>query len=168
MGMSVSSKGMRRATWLMAALGALLLARAADAQIYVYKDQFGRTYFTDAPPHEIAKCGVAMVPGGQGVFPSLTVRENLKVAQWMDRRSDRAKERYARVLEIFPVLDGRTFLDLKVADARRVGEAYGAEVPIAIMTSPLTHQYIADHLARAGARGVRRLALIRTRPGRRR
>jgi ABC-type branched-subunit amino acid transport system ATPase component/MFS family permease len=62
---------------------------------------------TDAPPHEIANLGVAMVPGGQGVFPSLTVRENLKVAQWMDRRSDRAKERYAKVLAIFPVLTDR-------------------------------------------------------------
>jgi branched-chain amino acid transport system ATP-binding protein len=62
---------------------------------------------TDAPPHEIAGCGVAMVPGGQGVFPSLTVRENLKVAQWMDRRSARAKERYQKVLNIFPVLEDR-------------------------------------------------------------
>ena len=55
---------------------------------------------------------------------------------------------------LVPVLDDRTFLDLKLADARRVGEAYGTEVPIAIMTSPLTHQDIAAHLARAGARGV--------------
>ena len=55
---------------------------------------------------------------------------------------------------LVPVLDGRTFLDLKLADARRVGEAYGTEVPIAIMTSPLTHQDIAAHLARTGARGV--------------
>jgi branched-chain amino acid transport system ATP-binding protein len=62
---------------------------------------------TDAPPQEIAACGVAMVPGGQGVFPSLTVRENLRVAQWMDRRSARAKERYQRVLDIFPILTDR-------------------------------------------------------------
>jgi soluble lytic murein transglycosylase len=50
--MGVSSKRIRRATWLMAAFAALALARAADAQIYVYKDQFGRSYFTDAPPHD--------------------------------------------------------------------------------------------------------------------
>ena len=49
---SVSSKSVRRAAWLFAACAALCLARAADAQIYVYKDQFGRTFFTDAPPHD--------------------------------------------------------------------------------------------------------------------
>ncbi|HKC49866.1 MAG TPA: lytic transglycosylase domain-containing protein [Myxococcota bacterium] len=53
--MSVWSKSVRGATWLLAALAALALfalAGAADAQIYVYKDQFGRTYFTDTPPHD--------------------------------------------------------------------------------------------------------------------
>ena len=37
---------------LLAALLTLALARAADAQIFVYKDQYGRTYFSDAPTHE--------------------------------------------------------------------------------------------------------------------
>jgi len=50
--MSVTSRSVRRAAWLIAAFAALTLARAADAQIYVYKDEFGRTYFTDAPPHD--------------------------------------------------------------------------------------------------------------------
>jgi UTP--glucose-1-phosphate uridylyltransferase len=58
------------------------------------------------------------------------------------------------VKALVPVLDGRTFLDLKLADARRVGEAYGAEIPVAVMTSPLTHRAIAAHLARVGAKGV--------------
>jgi soluble lytic murein transglycosylase len=30
----------------------LALARAADAQIFVYKDAYGRTFFTDTPQHE--------------------------------------------------------------------------------------------------------------------
>ena len=50
--MSVRSKALRKAVWLMAALAGVLLARAADAQIYVYRDEFGRTYYTDAPPHD--------------------------------------------------------------------------------------------------------------------
>ena len=41
---------------------------------------------THAPPNEIAALGVDQVPGGQGVFPSLTVRENLRVAGWLERR----------------------------------------------------------------------------------
>ncbi|HYS82984.1 MAG TPA: UTP--glucose-1-phosphate uridylyltransferase [Anaeromyxobacteraceae bacterium] len=58
------------------------------------------------------------------------------------------------VKALVPVLDGRTFLDLKLADARRGGEAYGAQVPMAIMTSPLTHRAIADHLAQQGEQSV--------------
>jgi soluble lytic murein transglycosylase len=39
------------ARWLLAAFFALACAGAADAQIYSYKDEHGRTYFTDTPPH---------------------------------------------------------------------------------------------------------------------
>jgi soluble lytic murein transglycosylase len=35
--------------WVAAVLCVLALASAADAQIYVYKDQYGRTCFTDTP-----------------------------------------------------------------------------------------------------------------------
>ncbi len=40
--------------WLLAtaAACALMLPSAADAQIYVYKDEFGRTHFTDNPQGE--------------------------------------------------------------------------------------------------------------------
>ncbi|MBI2706494.1 MAG: MFS transporter [Actinobacteria bacterium] len=62
---------------------------------------------TDAPPHEIAALGIAMVPGGQGVFPTLTVRENLKVASWMEKDRSKAKERLDIVQEMFPILAER-------------------------------------------------------------
>ncbi len=41
-----------KAGWLLAAVLTLALARAADAQIFVYKDAYGRTYFSDTPQHE--------------------------------------------------------------------------------------------------------------------
>jgi soluble lytic murein transglycosylase len=50
--MGVSGKGMRRAAWLAAAFALFALARAGHAQIYVYKDAYGRTYFTDSPAHD--------------------------------------------------------------------------------------------------------------------
>ena len=43
-------------------------------------------------PHMIAIKGVIQVPGGKGVFPSLSVAENLKVALWMHRRDPRVRE----------------------------------------------------------------------------
>jgi ABC-type branched-subunit amino acid transport system ATPase component/MFS family permease len=63
---------------------------------------------THAPPHEIAQRGVVSVPGGQGVFSSLTVAENLRTAGWLDRRH--AADLDARIAEVFatfPVLDQR-------------------------------------------------------------
>lgn len=63
---------------------------------------------THAPPNEIAALGVAQVPGGQGVFPSLTVRENLRAAAWLIRRDhDEHDRRLAQVLDTFPVLADR-------------------------------------------------------------
>ncbi|WP_436793713.1 MFS transporter [Actinospongicola halichondriae] len=52
--------------------------------------------------------GIAQVPGGRGVFPSLSVAENLRIAGW-SRRGDKAGLEAAtkRVLGWFPVLEER-------------------------------------------------------------
>jgi ABC-type branched-subunit amino acid transport system ATPase component/predicted MFS family arabinose efflux permease len=54
------------------------------------------------------KKGIVQMPGGRGVFPSLTVAENLKAAGWLYRGdSAHMKERTDRVLEYFPILTQR-------------------------------------------------------------
>jgi ABC-type branched-subunit amino acid transport system ATPase component len=51
---------------------------------------------------------VTQVPGGQGVFPSLTVAENLRLAGWLQRREpNEVKQATERVLGYFPVLAER-------------------------------------------------------------
>ncbi len=63
---------------------------------------------THTPPDEIARWGVGQMPGGQGVFPTLTVEENLRAATWQDRRHrQRAEERVAETLGRFEVLADR-------------------------------------------------------------
>ncbi len=59
-----------------------------------------------AKPHEVARRGVAYVPEGRGVFPNLSVRENLVMAArpGVDGRRDWTFE---RVLETFPRLAER-------------------------------------------------------------
>jgi branched-chain amino acid transport system ATP-binding protein len=70
---------------------------------------------THAPPHEIARLGVTQMPGGAGVFGDLSVRENLLMGSWVDRRDkSEVSARVARVLEAFPILERR--LDDPAAD----------------------------------------------------
>jgi ABC-type branched-subunit amino acid transport system ATPase component/ABC-type branched-subunit amino acid transport system permease subunit len=59
-------------------------------------------------PHLIARKGLIQVPGGKGVFPSLSVAENLKVALWMHRRDhEYAKHATDDALDLFPALKSR-------------------------------------------------------------
>lgn len=63
---------------------------------------------THAPPNEIAALGIVQMPGGQGVFGSLTVRENLDLAGWTNRRdADGVRDAIDDVLEMFPALATR-------------------------------------------------------------
>lgn len=52
-----------------------------------------------------AREGLAMMPGGRSVFPSLTVAENLRLATWMRRRDHTAAQHQRELaLERFPAL----------------------------------------------------------------
>jgi ABC-type branched-subunit amino acid transport system ATPase component/ABC-type branched-subunit amino acid transport system permease subunit len=59
-------------------------------------------------PEAVARMGVRLMPGGRGVFPSLTVEENLRLGAWLVRK-DRAAVAAARqrVLALFPILAAR-------------------------------------------------------------
>ena len=57
---------------------------------------------------EIAQMGVVMMPGGRSVFPTLTVRENLRLASWLQRRQPaKVTASEERVLALFPRLEER-------------------------------------------------------------
>lgn len=63
---------------------------------------------THAPPNEIAALGIVQMPGGQGVFASLTVKENLELAGWTNRRDPAGvAAATSEVLAMFPILDER-------------------------------------------------------------
>ncbi|MHB8511903.1 MAG: ABC transporter ATP-binding protein [Actinomycetota bacterium] len=57
------------------------------------------TRIDEMTPHAIAKRGVVHIPEGRGIFPSLTVRENLTMA--------RASDQSERIFELFPALSNR-------------------------------------------------------------
>jgi urea ABC transporter ATP-binding protein UrtE len=57
------------------------------------------------PPHRRARAGIAYVPQGRGIFPRLSVEENLLVGT--RGRSDGQREIPDRVLDLFPLLRQR-------------------------------------------------------------
>ena len=59
------------------------------------------------PPHEIAAAGLVLVPEGRGIFPSLDVRDNLRVNANAGADPSQRGERLAWVLEHFPRLRER-------------------------------------------------------------
>jgi branched-chain amino acid transport system ATP-binding protein len=63
---------------------------------------------TSADTGMTARLGITQVPGGRGIFPSLTVGENLRCAGWLYRKdSAYLKEATKTVLEYFPILERR-------------------------------------------------------------
>lgn len=85
-----------------------------------------------AKPHEVARLGVAYVPEGRGVFPNLSVRENLVMAA-RPGRDGRNDWPYARVLDTFPRLKERlTNLGAQLSG----GEQQMLSIGRALMTHP--------------------------------
>ena len=90
--------GMGKSTLLKSMLG-LVPPREGEVSVK------GRAV-TDAAPHAIARMGIAYVPEGRGIFPNLSVRENLLMAArpGADGQNDWTFE---RVMETFPRLSER-------------------------------------------------------------
>jgi branched-chain amino acid transport system ATP-binding protein len=57
------------------------------------------------PPHRIARLGLGLVPEGRQIFPNLTVRENLLMAE--QRKKSDVPWTKDRVFDLFPVLRER-------------------------------------------------------------
>ena len=69
---------------------------------------FDGTDITGTDPASAVARGIVQVPGGRGVFPSLTVGENLRVAAWLQRRDPAHVEAAVeRSIALFPVLGAR-------------------------------------------------------------
>jgi branched-chain amino acid transport system ATP-binding protein len=54
--------------------------------------------------HEIALKGLGFAPEDSGIFPDLTVAENIEIATWTRRSGRAAAERIERAYEVFPAL----------------------------------------------------------------
>lgn len=61
-----------------------------------------------ADPHLIVNLGVGHVPEGRGIFPKLTVRENLEIGAYTIIDANKIRQRMEWVFELFPRLKERS------------------------------------------------------------
>ncbi|HEX4218890.1 MAG TPA: ABC transporter ATP-binding protein [Acidimicrobiales bacterium] len=80
--------------------------------------RFGGIDITGHAAHRIRKLGLTYIPEGRGIFPGLSVVDNLRMAVGQEKRSERAAA-IDRSIELFPVLGMRR--------AQRAGSLSGGE-----------------------------------------
>jgi len=100
--------------------GKSTLARAISGLV---PPSAGRVFFegrdvTGLPAHRIRKLGLTYIPEGRGIFPGLSVIDNLRMAVAQERRQERPIA-IDRAIERFPVLGQRR--------AQRAGSLSGGE-----------------------------------------
>ena len=116
--------GMGKSTLIRTLLGHVT---QRDGQLAFFGQDCSR-----AKPHEVARLGVAYVPEGRGVFPNLSVRENLLMAA-RPGRDGRNEWTCERVLDTFPRLRERlTNLGAQLSG----GEQQMLSIGRALMTHP--------------------------------
>jgi branched-chain amino acid transport system ATP-binding protein len=97
----LGANGAGKTTTLMAVSG-LVRVRGGDVR-------FDGQSLGGRRPEEIARLGIAHVPAGRGLFPGLTVADNLRMGLYGSRRDGTADGRAAveEALEAFPILRER-------------------------------------------------------------
>lgn len=92
----IGSNGAGKSTFLKSVTGLLRAERDAI--------RFEGRAIGGMPANEIVRLGIAMVPEGRRLFPSLTVEENLRIGGYSKRQGPWSIE---RVYRLFPVLEER-------------------------------------------------------------
>ena len=88
-----------KSTLLKTILG---LLRLSSGEIY-----FEGKKVSGMQPHKIVQEGIALVPERGGLFPDLTVLENLEVSAYASGNYSKFREILKVVFDLFPVLEGR-------------------------------------------------------------
>ena len=66
--------------------------------------QFKGKNIEKLPTYEIVKNGLAMIPEGREIFPTMTIEENLQLGAYTVNGKEKIKETKEKVYQIFPVL----------------------------------------------------------------
>jgi len=95
----IGANGAGKSTLLRALAG---LSPIVSGGIYFSNERIDRE-----SPQQIARRGIAMVPEGKGLFPQLTVLENLKMGAFLLKDKDEAERKFQEFYRRFPMLKNR-------------------------------------------------------------
>lgn len=82
-------------------------------------------------PYQVARMGLALIPQGRGIFPSLSVKENLTIAARNGNKGDAWN--LERIYSLFPILKERASF---YANLLSGGEQQMLSIARALMTNP--------------------------------
>ena len=85
----------------------LLKTLAGNLQPWSGSIRFGDVDITGASSHDVVREGIVYVPQDGGLFPSMTVRENLRLGAHTVDDADVVADRLDVVLEVFPALESK-------------------------------------------------------------
>ena len=112
---------------LLKAIAGLVPARAGGTI------DFSGTRIAGLPPHRILEHGIALVPEGRGLFPDLTVSENLQLGAYARRARRDEAANMAMVLDLFPRLAERR---RQIVATMSGGEQQMVAIGRALMSAP--------------------------------
>ena len=116
--------GMGKSTLIRTLLGHV---QQRDGRIFIFGQDLSKGH-----PHEVARRGVAYVPEGRGIFPNLSVKENLVMAAKPPRAGGKGWS-YERVMKTFPRLAERVG---HLGSQLSGGEQQMLSIGRALMTQP--------------------------------
>lgn len=112
---------------LLKSIAGLVRPRAGTKVTFAGRSLIGQ------PAHEVLEEGIALVPEGRGIFPDLTVAENLQLGAYARRARNHEAANLAKVLELFPRLAERRRQTVATMSG---GEQQMVAIGRALMSSP--------------------------------
>lgn len=109
----------------------LLKCIAGSLPVWSGRIEFNGQDISSYDSHEVVSVGIVLLPQDGGIFPNLTVRENLRLGAHTVHDDDRIQARQEEVLEAFPVLKDKLTDD---ASSLSGGQQMMLGFGIAIMT----------------------------------
>lgn len=94
---------------------------------------FGDKILSSAPIEKIVEIGVAYAPEGRGIFPDMTVAENLAMGSYAKHARKHQKDTLHKVYSLFPILEKRK---KQLGGTLSGGEAQMLAIGRAIMSIP--------------------------------